>query len=73
MADKLKLKIENMMCEMCVTNVEKALSLDGVSDLSVKIGGATLTYDGSKVSEEQLLRAVIDAGYPAKVKKGLFR
>ncbi|AGI47319.1 Copper chaperone [Thermoplasmatales archaeon BRNA1] len=72
MAKKLKLKVDNMMCEVCVANVTKALDIDGVSDLSVKIGSASLSYDEAKVSEEQLIRAVVDAGFPCRVKKGLF-
>lgn len=69
---KLSLKIENMMCEMCVANVEKALTVDGITDLKVKIGKATFNYDDAKLSEEQIVGFVIDAGFPAKVKKGLF-
>ena len=69
---KLKLKIEGMACEKCVAKVEEALKNKGVSDLHVKIGSASCTYDESSVSEEQLVEAVVDAGFPAKVKKGLF-
>ena len=72
MATKLKLKIDKMMCEMCVANVTKALDIPGVSDLDVKIGKASLTYDESKVTEADLVRAVVDAGFPCTVKKGLF-
>lgn len=69
---KLTLKIDGMMCECCVSKVVDALTQDGVSDLDVKIGKATLKYDEAVVSEEKLLAAVIDAGFTAKVKKGLF-
>ncbi|MDD2626621.1 MAG: heavy metal-associated domain-containing protein [Candidatus Methanomethylophilus sp.] len=69
---KLTLKIEKMMCESCVKNVEKALTVPGVTDLKVLIGKAVMQYDESKVAPETLLKAVIDAGYPAKIKKGLF-
>lgn len=70
---KLTLKIDNMMCEMCVKKVTDALTaVPGVTDLKVAVGKATLHYDETKTSEEALLKAVIDAGYPAKVKKGLF-
>ena len=31
-----------------------------------------MRYDESKTDEGRILAAVIDAGYPAKVKKGLF-
>ena len=69
---KLKLKIDGMACAMCVAKVEEALKNKGVSDLQVKIGSASCTYDESSVTEEQLVEAVVDAGFPAKVKKGLF-
>ncbi|MCH3978700.1 MAG: heavy-metal-associated domain-containing protein [Candidatus Methanomethylophilus sp.] len=70
---KLSLKIENMMCENCVANVTKALeSVSGVSGVKVKIGSAKLEYDESKTDEAAIVKAVVDAGYPAKVKKGLF-
>ncbi len=69
---KLTLKIDGMACEMCVKKVQEALTMDGVSDLDVKIGKAVMKYDETKVSEEKLVTAVVDAGFPAKVKKGLF-
>lgn len=62
-----------MMCEKCVEKVTKALDVDGVTDLKVKQGKATLNYDASKLTEEKIVGLVVDAGYPAKVKKGLFR
>ncbi len=70
---KLSLKIENMMCENCIANVTKALEgVGGVTDVKVKIGSAKLEYDEAKTDEAAIVKAVIDAGYPAKVKKGLF-
>ena len=68
---KLKLKIDRMMCEVCVSNVTKALDRPGVSDLKVEIGKASLSYDESQVSETELVKAVVDAGFPCTVKKGL--
>lgn len=69
---KLNLKIDGMSCECCVEKVVKALQIDGVSDVSVKIGKASMTYDESKISEEKILEAVLDSGFTPKVKKGLF-
>lgn len=69
---KLTLNIERMMCEMCVSKVKEALSVPGITDLSVKIGKATMIYDPAVISDEQILSKVIDAGFPAKIKKGLF-
>ena len=73
MSKKLKLKIENMMCDGCVKSVVKALDIPGtVTNLDVKIGKASLTYDDTAITEEELVRRVIDAGFPCSVKKGLF-
>ncbi len=69
---KLTLKIERMMCENCVANVRTALTVPGVTDLQVTVGKAVLNYDEGRTDPEALLRAVIAAGYPAKIKKGLF-
>ena len=69
---KLTLKIDGMGCEMFVKKVTEALTRDGVTDLDVKIGKATMKYDETKVSEETLIAAVVDAGFTAKAKKGLF-
>lgn len=72
MPKKLKLKVDRMMCEMCVAKVTEALDVPGVSDLNVDIGKVSLSYDDSKVSETDLVKAVVDAGFPCSVKKGLF-
>ncbi len=69
---KLTLKIDGMSCEMCVAKVTEALKNAGAENVSVKIGKATMNYDESKVSEDALVEAVVNAGFPAKVKKGLF-
>jgi copper chaperone len=67
------LKIEGMMCEGCVNEVKSSLeALEGVSsaDINLKKGIATVTHDG--VPQEKLIGAVVDAGFRASVKKGLF-
>ncbi len=70
---KTTLKIEGMMCEGCVKSVRESLEgIDGVSsaDVNLKKGTATVTHED--VSEDVLVRAVVDAGFRASVKKGLF-
>lgn len=69
---KLILRIDGMMCECCVAKVKEALTLDGVSDLSISVGKAAVKYDESRITEEKLVAAVVDAGFTAKAKKGLF-
>ncbi len=70
---KTTLKIEGMMCEGCVGKVQKGLeALDGVSavEVNLKKGTAAVTHEG--VSDEAMISAVVDAGFRASVKKGLF-
>lgn len=70
---KLKLVIDGMSCENCVKKVVNALdTMPGISKLNVQIGKATMEIDGVQATEEKVLSAVIDAGFTAKVKKGLF-
>ncbi|MBQ7978935.1 MAG: heavy-metal-associated domain-containing protein [Candidatus Methanomethylophilaceae archaeon] len=70
---KTTLKIEGMMCEGCVKKVNDKLSaLDKVSkvDVNLKAGKATVEHDGA--TDEELISAVVDAGFRASVKHGLF-
>lgn len=70
---KTTLKIEGMMCEGCVRSVKESLeNTDKVTsvDINLKKGAATVEHDGA--SEESLIRAVVDAGFRASVKHGLF-
>lgn len=70
-----KLIIEGMRCEKCSAKVLDALTaVPGVSDAKVDLAGgkATVTCDDS-VKDEDLCMAVIDSGFKAKVKHGLFR
>ena len=72
---KTNLKIQGMTCINCVKKVEASLkSLEGVSDATVnqKKGSAQVTYDDSVVNETDLIRAVVDVGFRAEVKRGLF-
>ena len=75
MLDNMKttLKIEGMMCEGCVKKVNDGLSaLDKVSkvDVNLKAGKATVEHDGA--TDEELISAVVAAGFRASVKHGLF-
>ena len=70
---KTTLKIEGMMCEGCVKKVSDGLSaLDGVTrvDVNLKAGKAIVEHVG--VADENLIAAVVDAGFRASAKHGLF-
>lgn len=70
---KIKLNVEGMKCDMCKAKVEKALSeIEGVTSASAdpKKGTAVVEAD-RQIPDEVLVRAVVDAGFKAKVKHGL--
>jgi copper chaperone CopZ len=70
-----KLIIEGMKCEKCSAKVkENLLNVPGVSDAEVDHtkGKAVVTCEDS-VKDEDLCMAVVDAGFKAKVKHGLFK
>ncbi len=58
------LTIEGMSCGHCVMHVKKELSkLNGVTIENVEIGNARVQIDETRVTEDQLARAVESAGY----------
>jgi Cu+-exporting ATPase len=60
------LKITGMTCSGCTSNVERTLkSVNGVKDVVVSLSTneATVNYDESLTSHEQLKSAVVKAGY----------
>ncbi len=70
---KTTLKIEGMMCEGCVKSVKAGLEeVGGVRSVEVSLekGTAAVVHEG--VSDEALIAAVVDAGFRASVKRGLF-
>ncbi|MDQ4044702.1 MAG: heavy metal translocating P-type ATPase, partial [Chloroflexota bacterium] len=63
---RLVFDVDGMTCSSCVTNVEKALqTVEGVRSASVNFGTerATIDYDPSRVTPEQLSQAIAAAGY----------
>ncbi|HSB33056.1 MAG TPA: copper ion binding protein [Nitrospirota bacterium] len=63
---KKTLKIQGMTCNHCAMRVSKALkSVPGVQDAQVdlKNGEASVTFDESKVTQENMSKAVVEAGY----------
>lgn len=68
--NKLELEIEGMSCGHCVAAVSEALrELDGVNVDGVRIGSAEVSYEPARVSPEQIVLAVEDAGYTAQPKE----
>ncbi|MDP9750466.1 copper chaperone CopZ [Thermoanaerobacter pentosaceus] len=60
------LNVKGMTCNHCKMSVESALKkLNGVSKAVVDLdkGNVTVTYDPSKVSIDDMKKAIIDTGY----------
>lgn len=67
---KVTLHVDGMTCASCSVTVRVTLEhLDGVKDavVSVKEKRASVTYDPSKVTPNQMVKAVNEAGYKARV------
>lgn len=68
--EKLEVKVTGMTCAACSNSVEKALlNLAGVYTASVALlqNKADVTYDPSKVKDEDIKEAIEDAGFDAEV------
>ena len=66
------LSVPGMTCAACPIMVKKALSkVEGVSktDVSFDKREAIVTFDDAKTSVQKLMKATVDAGYPASVKE----
>ena len=66
----IELKVSGMTCSGCAVSVRNALlEVPGVTSTSVdrEAGRATVQYDSSKVSADQLLEAVNKTGYKASL------
>ncbi len=63
---KKTLKIKGMNCAACASHVESAIEgLGGVDSCEVNLrdGSATVRFDENKTGDEDIRRAVEDAGY----------
>jgi copper chaperone len=56
-------KIDGMSCQHCVMAVKKEIQKLDVKNFDVKIGEASVEFDESKVSEENINKAIEIAGY----------
>ncbi len=60
---KKEFKINGMTCHHCVKAVEIELEELGVNSYEVEIGSAIVEYDENKISEDQIINAISEAGY----------
>ncbi|MCL4813305.1 MAG: heavy-metal-associated domain-containing protein [Vicinamibacteraceae bacterium] len=64
----VQLAIDGMSCGHCVARVKKALEqVPGATVADVAVGSATVEIDPARTSADALVKAVDDAGYPARV------
>ena len=64
---KATIHIDGMSCQHCVMRVKRAIEgLAGISNLSVEIGTANVTFDEAKVQKADIENAVVRAGYKIK-------
>jgi copper chaperone len=58
-----KIKIDGMFCGHCVMAVRKELSRLPLKIKDVSIGSAEVEYDETKVTSDEIKKAVNNAGY----------
>jgi len=59
-----KFKIEGMSCGHCVMAVRKELSRLPLKIKDVSIGSAEVEYEETKLTSEEIKKAINQAGYP---------
>ena len=60
---KKEFKIEGMSCNHCVMAVKKSLSKINLIQFEVAIGLAKVEFDEKEIAEEELIKAIEEAGY----------
>ncbi len=64
------IQVDGMTCDKCVDSVHGAtVGMDGVISIAVDLADnlATVTFDDSKTSAEQIASAIDEAGFDATV------
>src|SRR3546814_317241 len=67
------LDVQNMTCPTCSITIEKALdNVPGVSSeqIDLKTATVTVTFDVERTDTAVVVRAITEAGFPAKVRDG---
>ncbi|MPM74428.1 hypothetical protein SDC9_121416 [bioreactor metagenome] len=71
----VKLKQSNMLCNRCLTNVVKALSLiEGIQELNVNLDKklVKITYENDKLSKKVIREIINDSIVHGKVGKKIY-
>ena len=67
------LEVQNMTCPTCSITIEKALDhVPGLSSEQIDLKTATVavTFDAERTDISTIVRAITEAGFPAKVRDG---
>jgi copper chaperone len=63
----ITINIDGMSCQHCVMRVKRALEgMAGISNLSVEVGSARMSFDESKIQQAAIENAIVKAGYKIK-------
>jgi copper chaperone CopZ len=60
---KREYKIEGMNCNHCVMAVQKNLSKIKLINFEVTIGSAKVEFNDKEIVEEEIIKAIEEAGY----------
>ena len=60
---KKEFKIEGMSCNHCVAAVQKSLARINLKNYEVNIGSAKVDFDEHKIKEDEIIKAIQEAGY----------
>ena len=67
---KMKFDVFGMTCSSCQAHVEKAVNkLEGIKKVNVNLlsNNMVVEFDENKITEEVIIKSVLDAGYNAEV------
>ena len=71
---KKKFDVMGMSCAACKSHVERAVSkLEGMNECNVNLlsNSMSCNYDESKLNDDDIIKAVIGAGYNAKISEDI--
>lgn len=76
-AESIKMRVEGMVCAFCASSIEKKLkALPATSEIYINLEKrvvAITTKDGKAVSDDELKKIIVDAGYQLQsVERGKF-
>ena len=64
---KKTFNVNGMSCRHCVMAVEKELAKLDANSIKVEIGTVEVEYDNEKLSEQNIINAIEEAGYKVDI------